>query len=67
MSENGDTQCSDEESQENWDDWEDDERVPVKSLFTKEIFKSVDEALHFDARCNGFDLLQWREKVIITN
>ena len=48
---------------ENWEDWEEDESDAVKSLFSSETFATVDEALDFDAKVNGFDLRKWREQV----
>lgn len=51
---------SEEEADENdaWEDWEDDEHVPVKSLFSDDTFPTVQEALAYDAEHHHFDLQQ---------
>lgn len=49
--------------EEEWEDWEEDERQAVRSLFSSETFATVEEALDFDANTHGFDLKTWRAEV----
>ena len=50
--------------EETWEDWEEDERDRVKSLFSDATFSSVDEALAHDAKEHNFDLNKYRIAVI---
>jgi hypothetical protein len=54
---------SDDEEDNTWEDWEDDERGPVKSLFADATFPAVEDALAYDAAHHGFDLRQYRKQV----
>ena len=61
---------SDDDSQvedQDWSDWEDDERNAVKSLFSDKTFANIEDALQFDAQHNNFDLIRWIKEVRMQN
>jgi hypothetical protein len=53
-----------ENNEEDWEEWEEDESDPIKSLFSGDTFQTTEEALDFDAKHYGFELLQYVKKVL---
>lgn len=56
---------SEEESDLDWNEWDEIEDGKVKSLFSDETFSSVKEALDFDASQYDFDVRRWKQEVCV--
>lgn len=54
---------SDDDSDLDWNGWDEVENGRVKSLFSDETFSGVKEAIDFDASNYGFDVRRWQQEV----